>query len=184
MKFGKALMLSATFVMLALSSSLLADDNEKAEKKQPENTAQSKEISWMKYDVGLAKAKEEGKHVFIDFTAKWCGWCKKMEGSTFVDPRVVQMLNDNFVSVKVDGDSKEELDVEGYKITERDLTRSEYGVTGYPAFWFLKSDGSKVGQLKGYQQTEKFLEALAFVNDKKYEAETKVEDPAPDGNNN
>ena len=37
------------------------------------------EIKWFAYDVGLAKAKKEGKHLFVDFTAKWCGYCKKME---------------------------------------------------------------------------------------------------------
>lgn len=126
-------------------------------------------ISWISYDEGLALAKEENKHLFIDFTAKWCGWCKKMDREVFVNNEVISILNDNFISVKVDGDSEKILDIDGYQITEKNLTKQEFQVTGYPAFWFLKSDGSKLGVLNGYQTTDKLLQVLDYVREQRYD---------------
>jgi len=127
------------------------------------------EINWMRYDDGLAKAKADDKHVMIDFSTSWCVYCKKMDKETFSEPEVIKLLNEHFVSIKVDGDSKQELDIEGYKISERDLTKKEYGVRGYPAFWFLKSDGTKLAQIKGYRPKEYMMEALNYIMEKKYD---------------
>ena len=168
-----------------------ADNKEQPKEKPKANTEQPKaqtpaqksgEIEWMAYDDGLKKAKEENKHVFIDFTAKWCGWCKKMDRETFKEPEVVNLINESFVPVRVDGDSPHELDVDGYKITEKSLTRSEFGVRGYPSFWFLKPDGTKLGKIDGYRTKDFMMEALTFVKDYKYDStKTKPSDQADAG---
>jgi len=126
-------------------------------------------ITWLDYDGGLTKAKLEDKHVFINFTTSWCGYCKKMNKSTFVDPEVVMMMDSNFVAIMVDGDSRHELDIDGYKITERDLTRKEYGVGSYPLYFFLKSDGEKLGALRGYQSKNQLMQYLTYVAERKYD---------------
>ena len=141
-----------------------------ADKSDTESDKKNKEINWLSYDEGLTLASEQNKHVFIDFTAKWCGWCRKMEKEAFADKKVIELLSDHFISVRVDGDSKKILDINGYKISERNLTRSEYKVTGYPAFWFLKSDGSKLGRLKGYQTPEALTNILEYVKDYRYDS--------------
>jgi thioredoxin-related protein len=154
--------LTALCLVTVLAMPLVAGDKD-VEKK-------SNEINWLAYDVGLALAKKENKHVFIDFTAKWCGWCKKMEKEAFIDEVVVGLIRDHFVPIRVDGDSKKVLDIDGYKISEKNLTRSQYGVTGYPAFWFLKPDGTKLGLLKGYQATDALRGALEYVKDYRYDS--------------
>jgi len=161
--------------LLALSAT--AQENKKTEQKQssPKET-NHKEIAWMSYDVGLKKAKTEGKHIFIDFTAKWCGWCKKMDKETFSRPEVVEMLNKNFIPVRVHGDSKRELDIDGYKVTEKNLTRYEFGVRGFPSFWFLKPDGTKLAVIRGYKKTDYMMDAFEFVKDYKYDS-TRTETP-------
>lgn len=164
MRHPKTLLLSI-FIFVFLSQSLLAADGSGDSKAQ----GTSKEIEWLDYDKGLIKGKEENKHIFIDFTAKWCGWCKKLDRETFVDPKVVKMLEEHFVSIKVNGESKRKLNIDGYIVTEQDLTRREYGVRGFPALWFLKPDGEKIGPIKGYVPADKFLEALTFVKDRKYD---------------
>jgi thioredoxin-related protein len=63
-------------------------------------------------------------------------------------------------------------------ITEQDLTRREYGVRGFPALWFLKPDGGKVGPIKGYVPADKFLEALTFVKDRKYDTASQPDSSA------
>ena len=157
LKFILPLILIYSFSMLS------AGDGEKT------NIENNKKITWYKYDDGLKKAKKENKHIFIDFTAAWCGFCKKMEKEVFVDPTVMNLLNNDFIAVRVDGESKKELDIDGYIISEKDLTRKEFGVTGYPTFWWLKPDGTKLGRETGYKPTEWMIGALKFVKEYKYD---------------
>ena len=163
-------------LLIALYGMALADTNEGKVSPAPTDD----KITWIEFDDGLAKAKKENKHVFIDFTAKWCGWCKKMDREVFVDKRVVDILKSDFVTIKVDGDSENLLDIEGYKISEKNLAKQEFQVSGYPAFWFLKSDGTKLGVLKGYQQTDQLVQALEYVREYRYDT-TRVKTPENSG---
>jgi len=171
MKLLKTLLAVAIVPLLGFSA--FAGDEKKADSTitQPTTptTPATAEIKWLSYDEGLAKAKKEGKHLFIDFTTKWCGYCKKMDASTFISPEIVSMLNNDFVPVRIDGDSEKELDIDGYKITEKNLSRYDYKVRGYPTFWFLNSQGTKLGAVQGFQPAENLLSTLQYVKEKKYE---------------
>jgi thioredoxin-related protein len=136
-----------------------------------EEKIEATEIQWLNYEDGLTKAKETNRHIFIDFTAVWCGWCKKMEKDTFSDKEVIKLVNSEFVPVKIDGDSQREMDIDGYKITETALTKKEFGVTGYPTLYFCKPDGTKLGPLPGYQNKENLMKVLAYVKNKEYETD-------------
>ncbi len=180
-------LLTVLSTLALLSLPVLAGEEKKdtsANTGQPPTAPVTPEIKWHAYDEGLAKAKKEGKHIFIDFTAKWCGYCKKMDKTTFIEPEIVKLLNNDFVSVQVDGDSEKELNIDGYKVTEKNLSRLEYQVRGFPTFWFLDSQGARLGNLQGYQQTAALLGTLQYVKDKKYVTEQKPEDkkPVPDKN--
>lgn len=167
--------IAALSIIVLLNLPVLAGEEKKdaGTTKPEQSTAPANpEIKWLSYDEGLAKAKKEGKHLFIDFTAKWCGYCKKMDGSTFVEPEIVKMLNNDFVPVRVDGDSEKELDIEGYKVTEKNLSRQEYKVRGYPTFWFLDAQGTKLGAVQGFQPASNLLSTLQYVKEKKYATKT------------
>ncbi len=127
-------------------------------------------VQWLRYDEGLAKAKKEDKHIFVNFTTSWCGWCRKMDAETFAKEEVIGMLNEHFVPVEVDGESKRELNIDGYKISEKNLTKYEFGVRAFPSFWFLKSDGSKLAVIRGYRNPEFMMEAFEYVKDRKYDS--------------
>ena len=168
----------AALLILAMIFTAIAGDDKKADSKPP--SEKPKQITWLSYDAGLIKAKAEDKHVFINFTTKWCGWCKRMNKTTFKEPEIINMLSEKFVSVKVDGDSKKELDIDGYKITERNLTRSEFGVRSYPTYYFLKPDGAKLGAARGYQSKEQLSQYLTYVAERMYDS-TRTQTPAEKG---
>jgi len=168
---------AAILLILAAVVALAADDGKKADSKQP--AEKPTEINWLSFDTGLTKAKAENKHVFVNFTTSWCGWCKRMNQTTFKEPEIIQMLDSSFVSVKVDGDSKHELDINGYKITESDLTHSEFGVRSYPTYYFLTPDGGKLGAARGYQQKDQLAQYLAYVAGRQYDT-TKIQRPSYD----
>ncbi|MFQ5607848.1 MAG: thioredoxin family protein [Candidatus Zixiibacteriota bacterium] len=127
------------------------------------------EISWMPYEDGLRLAQEQDRQVLIDFSTAWCGYCKKMDRETFTDRRVIDYINENFIPVKVDGDSRREFEIDGFKTSEKRITKEIYGVRGFPTFWFLESDGAKIGQQPGYQPADGFLSLLEYVSDRKYD---------------
>ena len=168
----KKLLFVIILVLLPLSFPFAQDKSEKKSSKESSAKVDTTKIIWHPYDVGLKLAKESGKHIVVNFTAKWCGYCKKMEKETFSMPEVIKFLNTNFVCIKVDGDSKNELNVSGYKITEQNLARNEYRVTGYPTFWFLKSTSERIGPVTGYQPTDRYLDMLYFVKDDIYQKMT------------
>jgi thiol:disulfide interchange protein len=53
--------------------------------------------------AGVAKAREEGKLVFLHFGAPWCGWCHKLE-DWMARPEINAILAKAFVDVKIDTD--------------------------------------------------------------------------------
>jgi len=123
------------------------------------------QIGWVPYDEGLAVAKRTNKHMFVDFTATWCGWCKKMEKETFNRPEVIAMLNNNFIPIKVWGDLDNSLNIDGYKISEKEFAKSR-GVQGYPTFVFETPAREAITSFSGYRDAATLMNYLNQV--KKY----------------
>ncbi len=163
-------------LILLLLTALFVSAEEKSdinkggkENKNKEALIDTNQIIWYDYDKGLKLAAEKNRPILINFTTAWCGYCKKMNRSTFADKNVIDILNNGFIGIKVDGDSQRELDVNGYKVTERNLTRGEYGVGGYPTYWFLKANAERIGKKAGYVETDPFLDLLYYVKDELYD---------------
>lgn len=172
MKFSRILL--TTGVMLACAAIYAATKPDAPKPTTPPSktssadttkAAATKVVNWMSYDEGVALAKRANKHMFVDFTASWCGWCKKMEKETFNQPEVIAMLNDNFVPIKVWGDSENQLDIDGYKISEKDFANSR-GVQGYPTFVFESPARQPLTGFSGYRDAATLMNYLNQV--KKY----------------
>ncbi len=116
-------------------------------------------VNWVSLDQAQELAGKDGKAIFIDFTAEWCGWCKVMDKKTFTDAQVATYMNDNFYAVKLDYDSGEKLDFFGEQLTARDLA-TRYKVSGLPTILLLSSDSKKSKKLVGYKKPEPFLKGL------------------------
>jgi thioredoxin-related protein len=163
-----------SFLAIAFITSVAADvalcskpagveDKEKTSSDKKKN-----ELVWYKYDEGLAKAEKEKKHPLVHFYTNWCGWCKRMDQTTFSDKAVIEVLNESYVPIKVNGQSGEKLRLDGKEITERQLT-GQYGVRAYPITWFLKPSGERIAPRRGYVAAEEFLYILNWVKDDLYE---------------
>jgi len=68
-------------------------------------------VNWMAWsDQALAKAKEENKLIFLSIGYSTCHWCHVMERETFEDKLSAKLLNDSYVSIKVDREEMPDLD--------------------------------------------------------------------------
>lgn len=121
-------------------------------------------INWLSYNEGLALAEKENKYVLINFYTDWCGYCKKMDKETYSNEEVKNILNKNFVIVKVNAESNNKVIENGEEITERELAKL-YQVTGYPTTWFLESNHSRVAPLPGYVASEQFIPVLNYIGE-------------------
>jgi thioredoxin-related protein len=171
------ILLAAVLAMVSITWSIDKDPKQDASAKKLDSmataaAAASSTIKWMKYDEGLALAKKLNKKVLVEFTAKWCGWCKKMQATTFKDTGVVALIDKYFVPVSVDGDSKDTLNIEGWLTTEAGLTKDTYRVSGYPTFWFLTSTGDMIAPLSGYREANVLLDILDYLKDEQYKTVT------------
>lgn len=104
-------------------------------------------INWKSYDNGIAIAKHENKKIFLHFYADWCYYCKKMENETFKNNKIIEYLNKNFISIRLNADKEEKL-------------VSKYGYRGLPFNWFLAYNGQPLGSFPGYSPPEKFIHYL------------------------
>ncbi len=80
-------------------------------------------------DAAKQRANIEGKNIFIDAYAPWCGPCKIMDRH-FKDKEIANYFNRNFINVKVDTDSK-----------YGKLVSAKYGITFLPTILILDKDG-------------------------------------------
>ena len=98
-----------------------------------------------KFDEALERAREADKPLMVDFWADWCGWCHRLDRTTYVDP-VVAAKAENFVPVKVntEGGRREVEVVETYE------------VHNLPTILFLSPRGRQVMRVNGFQGPGRF----------------------------
>lgn len=68
-------------------------------------------VDWYPWgDEAFAKARAENKPVFLSIGYSTCHWCHVMEKESFEDLEVARMMNETFVSIKVDREERPDLD--------------------------------------------------------------------------
>jgi thiol-disulfide isomerase/thioredoxin len=88
-------------------------------------------VPWRRdFKAALREARTTGKPVMVDFWAKWCEWCHKLDATTYRDEKVVALLRE-FVPVKVDTEGS---------LGERELS-AQHGVETLPTIAFLSPGG-------------------------------------------
>lgn len=103
------------------------------------------------FEQAKKRASEEGKLFFVDFYADWCTPCKWMESTTFKDKEVIKTLNNNYVSIKVDIDTKD-----GFSVKEK------YQISVLPTLLIFNSDGELVERVQETLSRTKMMNLLTF----------------------
>jgi uncharacterized protein YyaL (SSP411 family) len=68
-------------------------------------------VDWYAWgEEALAKSRAENKPIFLSIGYSACHWCHVMEHESFENESVAKMLNDNFVSIKVDREERPDID--------------------------------------------------------------------------
>ncbi|OWZ82680.1 thioredoxin domain-containing protein [Natranaerobius trueperi] len=68
-------------------------------------------VNWYPWGKeAFEKAEEEDKPIFLSIGYSTCHWCHVMERESFEDEKVAQILNENFISIKVDREERPDID--------------------------------------------------------------------------
>ena len=113
--------LSTFFIMCADSPQISSKGLEMQDGKKPNRLINEKSpyllqhaynpVNWYPWgEEAFAKAREEDKPIFLSIGYSTCHWCHVMEHESFEDSVVAQMMNDVFISIKVDREERPDID--------------------------------------------------------------------------
>ena len=98
-------------------------------------------VQWVDVTAANAMAKKQGVPVLYDFSATWCGPCKRMSKEIFSNQEHANMINKKFVPVRIyDDDSGEAVE----------KLRKRFKIRAYPTLVLVSSSGKKFKLKRGY----------------------------------
>ncbi len=134
-------------------------------------------INWMTWDEAMAANKITPKKIFIDIYTDWCGWCKKMDSTTFKDPNVVEEMNNSFYAIKFDAEMKKDITFNDAVFSFVNTGRRGAhqlafalvdGRMSYPSFVLLDENFHRVMLAPGYQTPDKLIPQLKYTSTNAY----------------
>jgi uncharacterized protein len=90
-------------------------------------------VNWMPWGpAAFEKARKENKPIFLSVGYSTCHWCHVMEHESFENEETAKVLNDHFISVKVDREERPDVD-----LTYMTYVQASSGHGGWPMSVFL-----------------------------------------------
>ncbi|WP_373003611.1 thioredoxin family protein [Sulfurimonas sp.] len=109
------------------------------------------------YKEALKIAKKEKKDVYVLITSQSCRWCRKFEGSTLQNERVLEMLEQKYVLVHADRDM--------------DYLPKKFKIKRVPRHYFVTAEGKVIYSFLGYWDE---LDFRSFLGDVDRERKKKI----------
>lgn len=132
-------------------------------------------IEWMSWNEAMAAMEQEPKNIFVDVYTDWCGWCKRMDATTFKNKKVAEYMNKYYYAVKMDAEMKETIVFQGHTFENPDPEKKRSTHTlasslldnklSYPSFVILNEQYQRVQAIPGYQKAADMTTILAYLGD-------------------
>jgi thioredoxin-related protein len=142
-------------------------------------TTASVGIKWITWEQAIALNQTSPKKIMVDVFTDWCGWCKKMDKGTFMDPAVAAYVNEHFYAVKLNAEQREDINfnAEVFKFVPSETGRGGThalavalldGKMGYPSMVYLNEKYERIMISPGYKEVPDMLKELTFAADEHY----------------
>ncbi|MBR6774984.1 MAG: DUF255 domain-containing protein [Bacteroidales bacterium] len=136
-----------------------------------ENTTDK--IKWISFEEAVKLNETTPKKIIIDVYTEWCGWCTKMDQTTFIDPSVVKYINENYHAVKLDAEQTEPIEFMGHTFVNQNPNGMRKGThqlaqallqgkMSYPSYVFMNEKNQVLTVVPGYAQAQEFLQILKY----------------------
>ena len=131
----------------------------------------------MTWEEAAAANDKKPKKIFVDVYTDWCGWCKKMDQTTFKDSAVVELMNKDFYAVKLNAEQKETIVWKGYEFKWVPNGRGGSNELAsiildkrmsFPSFVMLDSEYKTIAISPGYKLGDALIKELKFACEEHY----------------
>jgi len=139
----------------------------------PVAVAEAVDINWMTWEEAVVATKTNPKKLIIDVYTDWCGWCKRMDATTFKDPKVEAYIAENFYAVKFNAEQREDIVYDGNTFSYKQAGRRgvhELAASlldnrlSYPSVVYFNGQMERIMISAGYKDPEKMLQELMYAN--------------------
>lgn len=171
---NKFIGLSLALLFFVFQNTVAQSQTSKAATKTAAAVTQTETVNWLTWQELEAAYNKEPKMVFVDIYTSWCGWCKKLDKTTFVDPAAVKYINENYYAVKFDAEKNEDITFNGetYKFIKngkKGYSELAYnfmqGKMSFPTMVFLNDDLSILTVVPSYLDAPTWDAALHYFGD-------------------
>ncbi|WP_242919452.1 thioredoxin family protein [Pontibacter liquoris] len=126
-------------------------------------------IHWLTIEEAAARQKKEPRKMMIDVYTDWCGWCKKMDKTTFADPELAAYVNAHYYAIKLDAEGKDPITLDGHTFKYNPEYRSHElaiallnGQMSYPSTVYLDEEMKMLSPVPGYLDAPAFMKILRY----------------------
>ena len=139
----------------------------------------AQKINWMTFEEAVKLNETAPKKIFIDVFTDWCGWCKKMDQTTFQNKEVVDYMNEFYYAVKFNAECNDTIVFSGYtfvnaggqngrKGTHQLAAALLQGKLSYPSYVFMDEKNQVITVAPGYMGANDFLPVLKYIGTNAY----------------
>ena len=131
-------------------------------------------INWLTLEEAQEQNKKNPKKILVDMYTHWCGPCKMMDRSTFVDAQVIEHINKNYYAVKFNAESSDPVKFNGKDFANPNFdpakgpNRRNYphqfaqslNLRGYPTLVIFNQDLTVKERIVGFKRAPQLMQAL------------------------
>jgi thioredoxin-related protein len=138
--------------------------------------AQPNSIHWMTIEQAQKANLQQPKKIFVDVYTDWCGWCKRLDATTYRDETVIDYINQNFYAVKLNAETKDTVTFNGTKfgfLPDMKVNGAAVQImggqlVGYPTTSYVDENGKILSAVPGYLSSHDLLKILHYFGDDAY----------------
>lgn len=137
-------------------------------------------VAWQDIETAAKQAAQDGKPLLIDFYTDWCGWCKRMDQSTYRDTALIRVLNTHFHPVKFNAEKGTyTLNGKSYGMQgqfNKFAVESMQGNMAFPTTVILRPDLGGMFKQEGYMDGQTLRAVATYFYQKQYDKRIKLND--------
>jgi thioredoxin-related protein len=131
----------------------------------------SGQVQWLSWEDAQARNAREPRKFIVDVYTQWCGWCKKMDKSTFEQAGISAYVNEHFYPVKFDAETKTDIQFKGqtYRYVRSGSTgyhelaaELTFGKLSFPTIVYLDEKLNVIQPIPGFKDPAAMDKILRF----------------------
>lgn len=135
----------------------------------PAQQVMTSKVKWLSFEEAdiMAKSAKTPKKLLVELYTDKCGWCRKMDLSTFQNEFIVHYLNENFYPIKFNAEQRKDIEFNSQVFKQDKSGFHELAIAltmgdlAFPTLVFLDEENQIIQPIQGYQTVDE-LERIMF----------------------